>query len=264
MPPHTPATGPEPGPLGAGTPQSPERPGHRGGASAGRFADGQSRPTEGAAARFLSSALQRQIRPPGHSRPRPAALVPGFQKPSIQSRLNGTPRLLRYSNSSWVNFCSGGLRFLTKPSLLFGGAFGGSVLNAGRGDRKAKRVPPAPGDGWKERLPRPERSEGGGRLPGTGPPSSGSPSCPSCPAAAAGGGPGGEGSPAPSPATYGEAADGGALLRQGRVQGEAPPRPVLTGEHHHGGLHGAGRAGGSAALCPPRPAAAPFIRPRGD
>lgn len=71
-------------------------------------------------------------------------------------------------------------------------------------------------------------------------------------------------SPSPSPATYGEAADGGALLRQGRVQREAPPRPVLTGEHHHGGLHGAGRAGGSAALCPPRPAAAPFIRPRGD
>lgn len=58
------------------------------------------------------------------------------------------------------------------------------------------------------------------------------------------------GTPAPSPGTYGEA--GGALLRQGRVEREAPARPVLAGEHHHGGLHGAGRAG-AAPRSQPRP-----------
>lgn len=65
------------------------------------------------------------------------------------------------------------------------------------------------------------------------------------------------------PGTYGEAAGGGALLRQGRVQGEAPARPVLAGEHHHGGLHGAGGGGGSAALCPPRRARCLYRPPPG-
>lgn len=64
-------------------------------------------------------------------------------------------------------------------------------------------------------------------------------------------GPGGTRPPAarparPGPGTYGEAAGGGALLRQGRVQREAPARPVLAGEHHHGGLHGAGGERGAA------------------
>lgn len=159
--------------------------------------------------------------------------------------------LLSYSSSRTVRSCS--KAWISKATFIQ--RFLNQTAFRTRTDRAAKFAPPAPAE---KLLAWPQSEEAGGRLPGTGPPKPDPPALPPHLRRQ---------SPAPGPATYGEAAAGGPLLRQGRVQRESPPRPVLTGEHHHGGLHGAGREEGgvgNAALCPPRPAAAPFIRPRGD
>lgn len=151
--------------------------------------------------------------------------------------------LLSYSSSRTVRSCQA---WVSKAT--FSQRFLNETASRTRTD------PPAPAE---KLLACPQSEEAGGRLPGTGLPKPDPPAPPSPPPA--------KPRSRPPPLTVRPPPAG---RSSGRAESSENPlrAQYLLENIIMAGCMGPGGDGGvgNAALCPPRPAAAPFIRPRGD